>query len=292
MKNYMAKMAIKNMIFSVPAIVLLPIQLAAGIIPTGGLEVANTDATAPVVEEVPPSASPRVVLLDLEGKYYSIESYLDEKYDTIEFLGKTFGIDSLDIYEDLVNKNEKYIYEKNNIGRLVDKNGELKTFKSFEEGLIEYLFDFASKNPKLVSNKTTPYTGSADYVVDLIKYFTGIYDNVDYLTAVSIGAAESGYYKVKYMLNCNNVYGGMGKNGLIKYKNIEYGVLSYIRLLSKNYYGKGLNTLESIGRVYCPTTTASGAKVASAHWINLVTTAKSKYAGTEEIIEVGRLLND
>lgn len=115
---------------------------------------------------------------------------------------------------------------------------------------------------------------------------------MDYLTAVSIGAAESGYYKVTYMLKANNIFGGMSSNGLIKYKNIEYGVLSYVRLLSKNYYGKGLNTLESIGRVYCPAYDKNGQKVASSHWINLVSKAKEYYSGDDSDISIAMLVND
>lgn len=291
MKNTVAKRAIKNMILS--AIIVLPLQLNTEILPKGDIGFASDSNTKTLaMEEVPPSASPRVVLLDLEGKYYSVESFLNEKNDTIEFMSKTFGIDSKYIYDDLININDKYIYEKKNIGKLTDKNGRLKSFSSFEEGFIDYLYEFASKNPNLVSKKTIPYAGSADYIEDLIKYFTDIYDNVDYLTAVSIGAAESGYYKVKYMLNANNIYGGMSKNGLIKYRNIEYGVLSYIRLLSKNYYGKGLTTLESIGRIYCPIINASGQKVARPHWINLVNAAKSKYKDSYEVITVANLIDD
>ena len=137
-----------------------------------------------------------------------------------------------------------------------------------------------------------PYTGGPDYIIDLIKYFTTIYDNVDFLTAVSIGAAESGYYKVTYMLKANNVFGGMSSKGLIKYKNIEYGVLSYIKLLSQNYYAKGLTTLESIGRVYCPSYNDNGEKVASSHWINLVTKAKDYYKDTDNYITLDMLVND
>ena len=43
----------------------------------------------------------------------------------------------------------------------------------------------------------------SDYVEKLIMYCTGIYSNVDTSIALSIGAAESGYYKVKYMLKKN-----------------------------------------------------------------------------------------
>lgn len=289
MKTSVAYKAIKNMVFSV--IVLLPLQLNTGIVANNPFDTTINDTTQ-VADEVPPSASPKVVLLDLERKYCNTECFLKSKEDTFKFMSKTFGIKYSLIYEDLVMINDEKEYDEHNIGQLKNKNGEIRTFGSFEEGLIEYLFAFSKKNPKLVSNTRVPYTGNSEYVINLIKYFTSIYTNVDYLTAVSIGASESGHYKVDYMLRCNNIYGGMGKNGLIKYRNIEYGVLSYIRLLSKNYYGKGLNTIESIGRVYCPVFDANGNKTASPHWIKLVKSAKNRYAGTYTDVTVELLLND
>ena len=99
---------------------------------------------------------------------------------------------------------------------------------------------------------------------------------MDAKTLLSIGAAESGYYKVKFMLKYNNVYGGMGSKGLIKHNNIEQGVLAYVRMMSKSYYGKGLTTLPAIGRVYCPVK-ENGVKKASSHWLKLVKTAQKKY---------------
>ena len=55
------------------------------------------------------------------------------------------------------------------------------------------------------------------------------------------------------MLRQNNIYGGMSSKGLIKYNSIELGVLTYVRMMSKNYYAKGLTNMYSIGKVYCPT---------------------------------------
>ncbi|HBA37734.1 MAG TPA: hypothetical protein DCY94_03340 [Firmicutes bacterium] len=293
MKTKMAYKAIKNMVFS--AIVLMPLQLNTGALPSDNLrlELPSAESTQ-IQEEVPPSAQPKVVLLDLEGKYCdtNVSCFLKERKDTIKFMSDTFAIDEEVIMNDLTVINENVIYDEFNIGRLKDSKGNLKEYKSFEEGLIEYMFSFAKKNPKQVSNKRDPYTGSKDYVIDLIKYFTGIYENVDYTTAVSIGAAESGYYEVTYMLKCNNVFGGMSSSGLIKYKNIEYGVLNYIRMLSRSYYGKGLKTLESIGRIYCPTYDSNGNKIASPHWLKLVKTAMNKYKGTYEEVDVIELLKD
>ena len=216
---------------------------------------------------------------------YDIESFLEEKDDEITFFCKAFGIKKKYIVNKLTKLNEGKEIKENNIGRLKNSKGKLRKFGSFEKGLIEYLFYYAEKNPSKVSDKYVPYDGDASYVEDLIKYYTSIYKNVDYLTAVSIGAAESGYYEVKYMLNYNNVYGGMGSNGLIRHKNIEYGVLSYIRMLSKYYYGKGLDTVEAIGKVYCPKK-VNGVKVASPHWVKLVNKAKKHYKNSYEELTV------
>ena len=73
--------------------------------------------------------------------------------------------------------------------------------------------------------------------------------------------------------------------------NIELGILSYVKMLSKNYFGKGLTTPASIGRVYCPTTNEYGNRIASPHWINLVNTAKSKYSTYDKNISIDDILN-
>lgn len=285
MKLNMASKAMRNVLFS--AIVLLPLQTTIGIIPTVGENARETE-TVHEISEVPPSAQPKVVLLDLKEEYCDAECILKKNSITVEFFSKTFGVDSSLIYEDLIKKNENTLCNEYNIGLIKDSKG-LKEFSSFEEGLIEYLMDYVKNNPQQVSSGREAYDGSADYIVNLIKYFTSIYKNVDYLTAVSIGAAESGYYQVKYMLESNNIYGGMAKGQrLIKYKNIEYGVLSYIRLLSKSYYGKGLEDLEAIGKVYCPVY-ENGQKRANPHWIKLVNDAKTKYDGTDTDITVAQL---
>ena len=209
-----------------------------------------------------------------------LDDYITTYEEDIELLCKAFGVNKEDIISDLKNKYEAHeVFETTNVGYLLDKNGKVKTFKNDLYGLVEYFYSYVKNNPKKVNNKRVAYKGSADYVEKLIIYFSEhIYTDVDTTTALSIGAAESGYYKVKYMLACNNVYGGMGSKGLIKYKNIEFGVLSYVRYLSRNYYSKGNTSLEGIGRIYNPTTDSNGNKIASPHWISMIQTAKKKYS--------------
>ena len=225
-----------------------------------------------------------------------IDSYITTYSADIEFLSKAFGLN-----RDKVISNLKTVYEKNldkefdetNIGFLLDANGNVKKYKNVLYGLVEYFYDYIEKNPKEVNKKRIPYTGNAEYIENLIIYYTRqIYTNVDTSLALSIGASESGYYKVKYMLRCNNIFGGMGKNGLIKYNNIEFGVLSYVRMLSTKYYQKGLSSIERIGRKYCPTYDSFGNKIASPHWVSLVNTAMKKYKDYETVIVANDLLTE
>ena len=218
-------------------------------------------------------------------KVNPLELALSENKSSITFLCKTFGVNEESVIASLRESNSDGNVNPLNIGRVGDAS-----YSSFDRGLVEYLFVYANNNPGSVNNTYVPYNGGADYVEKLIKYFSYIYEDVDYLSAISIGAAESGYYSVKFMLNKNNIYGGMGSGGLIQFKTIEYGVLSYIKYLHSNYYSKGVTSLEAIGRSYCPSTDAAGNRVASPHWLNLIAKAKGHYAGTTKDVKAENLL--
>lgn len=216
-----------------------------------------------------------------------LENFINEKKETILFFTNMFGYDYEEVVNIIINKEKEYGYFiENNIGYITNKDGTLNEYKNFEYGLIEYLYKI--KDIKR-TKKYVPYNGSSEYVEKLIIYFSNIYDNVDPVVLLSIGAAESGYYKVKYMLKSNNIYGGMSRSGLIKHENIELGVLSYTRMMSKNYYGKGLNNIYSIGKVYCPVI-ENNTKIASPHWINLVNKAIEKYKDIEKNITINDLI--
>ena len=62
-------------------------------------------------------------------------------------------------------------------------------------------------------------------------------------------------------------------------------------MLSTKYYQKGLTSIESIGRKYCPTYDSFGNKIASPHWVKLVQTAMKKYNNYEQVIGANLLLN-
>ncbi len=200
---------------------------------------------------------------------------LNIKEKEIKFFSEIFGYNYEDVLNDLKGINNE-TYNEYNIGNIKNNKDELIKYNSFEYGLIEYFYNLNKEKSLKKTNKYVPYTGDSLYVENLIIYFSSIYDNVDSKLLLGIGAAESGYYKVKYMLRLNNIYGGMSTKGLIKYNNIELGVLTYVRMMSRNYYAKGLTNLYSIGKVYCPTY-ENGSKIASPHWISLINKALIKY---------------
>lgn len=219
-----------------------------------------------------------------------INYYIEDNIDTITFFANIFDYNVDDIIADLKQlEKENEVFELTNIGYLKDKSGNLKTYDNFEYGLIEYFYNLNKSKKYLRKTTYKPYTGSSTYVENLILYYSSIYSNVDASTLLSIGAAESGYYKVKYMLKKNNIYGGMSKKGLIKHNNIELGVLTYVRMMSRNYYGKGLTTPQSIGKVYCPVI-ENGVKKASPHWISLVSKANNKYKTYNKNITINNII--
>ena len=200
---------------------------------------------------------------------------LNIKEKEIKFFSEIFGYNYEDVLNNLKGINNE-TYNEYNIGNIKNNKDELIKYNSFEYGLIEYFYNLNKEKSLKKTNKYVPYNGDSLYVENLIIYFSSIYDNVDSKLLLGIGAAESGYYKVKYMLRQNNIYGGMSSKGLIKYNNIELGVLTYVRMMSRNYYAKGLTNLYSIGKVYCPTY-ENGSKIASPHWISLINKALTKY---------------
>ena len=224
----------------------------------------------------------------------NINYYIKEQLDILTFLSTTFGYDIDFVKQNLIerSKNVKEI-EPTNIGSIKNSDGVLIKYKNSEYGAVEYFYNLVESHPEKRNKKVVPYSGNSNYIEKLIIYYTtNIYTNVDTTTALSIGASESGYYKVKYMLRKNNVYGGMSNNGLIRHENIEIGVLKYIRMLSRNYYDKGLTNIYSIGRVYCPQFNDNGNKIASPHWINLVKKASNKYDDYTGVITIKDILSE
>ena len=177
---------------------------------------------------------------------------LKEKKDSIKFLAETFQIDE-DVLTNKLKENYKEL-------------GFVENIDDFDKIVINYLFELETSEKTSFNNVRTNGNKDKDYIVRLVKYFSNIYDNVEFTIAAGIANVESGYVS-KYMLNKNNIFGGMYNGNLIGYKNIEYGTLQYIKLLSEGYFGKGLTTVEDIGRIYNPMFNESGVKIAKPTWV-------------------------
>lgn len=218
-----------------------------------------------------------------------LEEYLENNEETIRFFANMFDMD----YDTVINKikeinpNSDNIID-NNIGYLVNEHNEPYDFGSIDKSILELFLYLENTYPDMVTYDYAPYSGSTEYVEALVEYFSSLYPNVDPKLMLSIGAAESGYYTSGTMLAKNNVYGGMGSRGLITYKNIEYGVMSYIKKMSESYYAKGLDTPEKIGYVFCPKT-ENGVKIVSPHWLKLVNRALEKYTYDIRYVSVAQL---
>ena len=176
------------------------------------------------------------------------ENNLDNYQDTINFYANVFQIDNLKL-----------------------------------NSLLEESYDLIDKD--LFSNKLTSGIGTKkEYILDLINYYAYLYQNVDYSIATSIAHIESGF-RAQSMLKYNNIFGGMSKGKLIHYKNIEYGILKYIKLLSESYFGIGLNTIESIGKKYNPVYEGKNKK-ANPTWVKNVNSVLNKYQDYDVITSI------
>ena len=200
--------------------------------------------------------------------------FLTNNTDIIKFMSDMFQVD----HEVLLNKLREDYQSIN----LLDTD-------DLDRTLLDYMIALEDSNPEMFSNTLNTSDPSKEYMVALIKYFCDYYGNVDFSIAAAIAQIESGY-SAKSMLNKNNIFGGMSSGGLIKYKNIEYGIYSYIKLLSEGYFGKGLTTVESIGRVYNPMYNENGVKIAKPSWVSNVTNAMSDYVAMDSV-EIETLLS-
>ncbi|CDF19938.1 putative uncharacterized protein [Clostridium sp. CAG:609] len=197
-----------------------------------------------------------------------VEALLNENFDEISFFSKVFQINE----ETLIDKLTINYKELN----LLD-DGII-----FKKILVDYLFNLEQSERELFGKNKVYCTKDSGYIINLINYYTDIYDNVDYSIASAIGEIESGFTS-RYMLNNNNIFGGMANGRLISYKSIEYGTLMYIKMLSDGYFGKGFNTVELIGIIYNPMFNENGVKVAKPTWVNNVKRAMEKYSVKEKL---------
>lgn len=201
-----------------------------------------------------------------------LNTFIENNQEKINFYAKAFRIEN-DTLINLIKENyhELEILDSSNIDTI----------------LIDYLLELEKENSKLFNFNIVSSNPDKEYMIALINYFTNIYPDVDVSLACAIAKIESGY-RSQYMIKNNNIFGGMSKGKLIKYRTIEYGILRYIKLLNDRYYAKGLNTVETIGKVYNPVY-ENGVKKASPTWVVNVNKAINEYQKLEAS-EINRIL--
>ena len=206
-----------------------------------------------------------------------LDTFIEENKTTFEFYSNTFSITIDNLKAAIIKANDGKTLNKQDIGNTNT------IYDSLDKNLIDYLFKLKKENSKLFKQKYSNGNNySKQYVYGLLNYYSNIYTNVDYTTLASIAYIESGNLNSNYMMSCNNIFGGMSSSGLIKYQNIEYGVLAYVKLMSENYYKKGLNTIDKIARVYNPN---------SETWVTNVKNTTKKFNNYEKIINLNTLMN-
>lgn len=191
--------------------------------------------------------------------------FFKEKEEINIFLAKVFQIDVNTLVSEL-RSNVEDIRKKDN----------------YELFVIDYLFNLEESNKELFVNKHIPCNDSKEYIEALIKYFSTIYSDVNFAIAAGIAKVESNF-TARGMLYKNNIFGGMSSGRLISYKNIEYGILRYVKLLNDGYFQKGLNTIESIGKIYNPMYNEQGIKVAKPNWVYNVNKATKDYLEYKDV---------
>lgn len=168
-------------------------------------------------------------IFDKLNKNFEYISKTKVDNNIIEFYSSVFLIDP-----------EKMI---NNIGMtfLVESDVEVIILNKLMllESMDQSLFDDE------IINKAT----NIEYLSSVVEYFANIY-SIDPKIALTIPLIESGYNNSR-MLSNNNIFGGMSKGNLIKYKTVEYGILQYIQILD-NYKKSGIKTIEEISYYYNP----------------------------------------
>ena len=212
----------------------------------------------------------RYGLLDDDAFY----KFVKDNYETIMFYVNTFQIEE-NTFITKLKENKTFTYETDNL----------------DKRLLDFMLKLEKEDKSLFDNTITPCTDNKKYMIALIKYWTTLYPKVDFKVAASIAQIESGY-RAAHLLRKNNIFGGKGKNGILSYKNIEYGTLRFVKLLNDSYYGKGLDTVAKIGVKYNPTYDSEGNKIAVPEWVRDVTVTLKVYEKYDTVVDTTYLLNN
>lgn len=101
-------------------------------------------------------------------------------------------------------------------------------------------------------------TGSVEGMIIIACEYYGIEPDIP----LAIAKLETGHFTSTAFRECNNV-GGMSVDEVpISFDSLEDGVDAFVGNLAENYFGKGLDTVETISNKYCP--------VNASEWANAV----------------------
>ena len=98
---------------------------------------------------------------------------------------------------------------------------------------------------------------------------------------VAISKHETGNwtsYNFKEKNNLGGLYNG-SKGTFYSYESLESGIEAFVNLLKNRYFGRGLNTIEEIGNVYCPVGATNDPNGLNVNWIPKVTMFYNLYLG-------------
>lgn len=96
----------------------------------------------------------------------------------------------------------------------------------------------------------------------------------------AIAVHETGNGTSNAVRKKNNVGGMMGKNGLMTFDSIEQGIDKMASNLKRNYFDKGLTTIEQIQRKYAPIGVENDAKTnVNQYWVSGVSKYYKQFGG-------------
>ncbi|OMD08412.1 glucosaminidase domain-containing protein [Paenibacillus odorifer] len=91
---------------------------------------------------------------------------------------------------------------------------------------------------------------------------------IDPALLAAIAIHETGNGTSNAVKNKNNVGGMMGKNGLMTFNNLEEGIDKMASNLKRNYFDKGLTTIEAIQKKYAPVGASNDPTNLNSNWVN------------------------
>lgn len=86
---------------------------------------------------------------------------------------------------------------------------------------------------------------------------------------LAIARLETGHFTSRAFLDGNNV-GGLSINEVpMSFDSLDAGIEAFVQNLANNYFAQGLDTVEEIGKKYCP--------VNKENWIRIVNQLLEEY---------------